>query len=412
MADISIQRPTDQPTGNNRLKQELEHHLQNENFNVFTVIVAFAKVGPLRRLREHLEGWKEKENTIRAIFGIDQQGTSYEALRFVQRSFDETYIAHTAGKFRPTFHSKIYLFEGPNAATAYIGSNNLTVGGTETNYETYVKVEIELPEDQDLLDEINACWDDAQQVALPLNDELIDNLVEVGKVLTEKEMRQAKPTKKDKDTAPADGKAEAETPPATAFPTVVEVPPSPIPKDSMQQSKSESDTTEVTTSGSGATTLAMQVRPRPNGEIHLSKGAVDQDQSFFGWPFGGQTNPKKDSNPSYPQREPKPRVSLTVYDEHEDPIVSHDSFELTMVYYAPRSEIRITVPPDVAKSIVGYDAPNYVMLVMQESQNESSVEYVVDFLLPGNDAYNEYLSLCNQKMPSGGKPHPRKFGWV
>ena len=51
--------------------------------------------------------------------------------------------------------------------------------------------------------------------------------------------------------------------------------------------------------------LVIQVTPHHNGEIHLSKIAVNQNPTFFDYPFTGMTVPKKAGNPTYPQRVPE-----------------------------------------------------------------------------------------------------------
>jgi phosphatidylserine/phosphatidylglycerophosphate/cardiolipin synthase-like enzyme len=102
--------------------------------------VAYAKSGPLLRLRERLEAWKKAGKTSAAIIGIDQQGTSREALELALELFDCVYTTQETGL---TFHPKIYFFSGAAESMAFIGSNNLTVGGTEKNFEAGLLVEMD-----------------------------------------------------------------------------------------------------------------------------------------------------------------------------------------------------------------------------------------------------------------------------
>src|SRR4029079_1081 len=92
-----------------------------------------------------------------------------------------------------TFHPKAYIFTGTTKARLYLGSNNLTVGGTETNFEAAVLVEAALPADNAVLTEINELWDEllpAQCVATRVLDQaLLTALVAAGDVVDEKTLR-------------------------------------------------------------------------------------------------------------------------------------------------------------------------------------------------------------------------------
>src|SRR6202035_1565966 len=136
MSTIIIQSPLDQPNGRFRLLEELKNGLLSDDFTDFKFITAYSKIGPLLRLKPNIDIWKNKGKSISAAFGIDQKGTSKQALEFALSNFDRVLIANIGlSVFTPTFHPKIYYFSGKNRAIAYIGSNNLTVGGTESNSE-------------------------------------------------------------------------------------------------------------------------------------------------------------------------------------------------------------------------------------------------------------------------------------
>ena len=131
MPRFSLLRPLDQPTGGRRLLHDLDAALDDDRFTGFRLIVAYAKSGPLRHLHPRLTDWRRAGKTVEAVLGIDQRGTSLEALRLALDLFDRAYVTH---QHSITFHPKLYLFAGPEHARAFVGSNNLTVGGTETNY--------------------------------------------------------------------------------------------------------------------------------------------------------------------------------------------------------------------------------------------------------------------------------------
>lgn len=186
MAGIEILKPLDAAVGNRRLLDELKNDLDGDDFTDFRWIVAYAKAGPLQRLKSRLEAWRQKGRKVRAILGIDQLGTSKEALELALSLCDEVYVTQEKGI---TFHPKAYIFLGAARARIYVGSNNLTVGGTETNFEAAVIVDAALPADNAALNEINELWNQllpANCVAtVKLDQSLLDALIATGAVVDE-----------------------------------------------------------------------------------------------------------------------------------------------------------------------------------------------------------------------------------
>jgi len=413
MAEISFIKPCDQPEGNLRLLECLRELLASDEFDDLKIVVAFAKIGPLLRLLPEIEKWIAKSKTIQAVFGIDHSGTSLQALDFALAHFNDVYVVHATAPFSPTFHPKVYIFSGSRCVTAYIGSNNLTVGGTETNFEACTSLSMHIPEDRELIDDVREFWDDALKFALKLDPSLLSQLANDGLLLDETEgsTSQSQPSGKKKPDS------------QVSFPKLKCKPASPIPagiarakrarKTLVQKKKITSKAKtpsikEVDVPTINARNLVIQIIPHHNGEIFLSKTAVDQDPAFFGWPFTGQTTPKKAGNPPYPQREPDPIVTLSVFDSDDKIVLKHNSFNLNTIYYATKSEIRITVPPDVVRNV----PPDHPYPIMVMSLGEADLDYEINIFLSGSNSYDQYLDVCNQSMPSGGKSVPRKFGWL
>lgn len=405
MAHIRFQKPTDQPFGSNRLLDSLRQALNDKRFSRFRFMVAFAKVGPLLRLQPDIERWQSQGNRIEAVIGIDQNGTSYEAVEFALTHFTSVHIAHVVGPFSPTFHPKLYLFDGGADCLAFIGSNNMTVGGTETNLESHVRLELSLPNDSAMMGDLQGLVDDALQIAAAVTPSLLKQLLDSRLVLRESQLRRLQ--------QPAGSAAQAATTsPAPVFPTIQINPPSAVPRDvaraRAQQPAAPSGAAASATPAStiAAQSLVIQIKPRDNGEILLSKTAVNQDPSFFGWPFAGRTKPKLTKNDPYDQRLPDPIVMLRVYDSAGSLVITHDPFELNTVYYTRRSEIRVTVPPNVVQA-----TPDTSILLMQISAVQG-YDYTMDIFVPGSPKHATYLKSCNQSMPSGGRDAPRRFGWL
>ena len=131
MSRFSLIRPLDQPLGNHRLLDDLKVALQDSRFTDFRLIVAYARSGPLYRLQGLMEAWREHGKTSSAIVGLDQQGTSKDALDLALSLFDCVYVTREAGI---TFHPKMYLFTGDRHVHAFIGW-----GVLKKNFEAAVR---------------------------------------------------------------------------------------------------------------------------------------------------------------------------------------------------------------------------------------------------------------------------------
>ena len=407
MPKISLIKPLDQPPGKRRLLDDLRNALHDKRFSDFRVIVAYAKSGPLIRLKEDLEGWRKAGNKSQVIFGIDQLGTSKEALQLSLDLFDTVYVTQEAGI---TFHPKIYIFTGDSDAHAFIGSNNLTVGGTEKNFEVAVHLEIALPSEKASLDELNEAWNDLLPAACPATIKLdtseFKRLVKDGLVVEEKVLRR---NSGDADAATVGSGRKA------ARSGMLVKPESPLPKKFLAAKKSAAAAKPKTTKSAGglagtapttataARGFAIQIKPHHNGEIFLSVTAALQNPDFFKWPFNGLTTPKKVGNPSYPQLDPDPVVNITVIGAAAKSILTLSEYGLNTVYYEKKSEIRVTASP-----LVGI-VPDYSVMIMEHSEEEG-VDYDITIHTPDSPEYAGWVDACDQSMPGGGQT-PRKYGW-
>ncbi len=397
MPNLEFLKPYDAAVGNRRLLDELKSDLSSADFDDFRLIVAYAKAGPLHRLKAKLEKWKVDGKTSKAIFGIDQQGTSKEALELALTLCDQVYVTQERGV---TFHPKVYMFSGTGRVRAFLGSNNLTVGGTETNFEAAVIVDALLPADNAVKADLDDMWDQllpAHCVATrPLDQALLDQLVAAGDVLDEAALRTSrrKAAKATKSSKPKAG--------------LKLKPPSPLPKSSTPAAPTAAPAGQpgpkpTTPSTSSAGGLAIQIKPHHNGEVFLSKLAVNQNPGFFGFPFTGMTTPKTAAGTPYPQRLPDPVVNIQVYGAGRALLLDLTAYDLNTVFYAPKAEIRVTASP-----LVGV-APDYSVMVITPSQI-AGVDYEMEVHTPQSPDYPAWVAACNQQMPGGGQV-PRKFGW-
>jgi hypothetical protein len=137
----------------------------------------------------HVESGAE----LRISVGIDLGGTSREALEELLRWECEAFVFHNPNP-RATFHPKAYLFERQDAATLFVGSNNLTDGGFYTNYEAATRYEFDLPAyagDYEAILEPLApfLFPQPGEVVQPLDADLIQTLAARGELPSEAEAR-------------------------------------------------------------------------------------------------------------------------------------------------------------------------------------------------------------------------------
>lgn len=404
--ETQILNPNDQPTGKWRLINELRQCLGSADFNTLRIAVAFAKTGPLYRLQSEIEAWRKEKKAIHGIFGINHCGTSRQALEFALENFSETRVLYFGERL--TFHPKMYLFTGQKRCRLYIGSHNLTVGGTETNWESGTVIDLALPADEAIRHSTIATWDTLHGLSMELSPALLKHHDDAGDLLDETKIVRVVKNGGGGDKAPP-----PPLPPGLTRPKLVIKPPSPLPA-SLFRPKPKTPTPKAPVAvirmprpEVPAEAFVIQIVPHHNGEVFLSKIAINQNPSFFGFPFTGATTPKKPGNPSYPERSPDPIVNLTVHGPKGVPLVHLPRLALNTVFYEPKAEIRITVPPEVVKN-----APDYSILVMRQAAVEEDYDYDMDIFPPDNPQFASHLAVCNQTLPSGGKANPRKMGWL
>jgi HKD family nuclease len=399
MARFEILNPNDQPLGKWRLLHQLRACLASKEFDSLRMTVAFAKTGPLARLATEIDEWLDRKNTIEAVFGIDHQGTSKQALEFALEKFTTTWVLHVGP--RATFHPKMYFFMGPDRARLFVGSHNLTVGGTEVNWESGVVIDMDRSQDKKILEQAVGIWESLVGSGAKLDKANLAAYEAAGLLLDE--------TKQQKRGSGRHGPGGSRG--AGTVAKFVIVPPSPLPSAGVVKRRRRRvgavRKQQPTALPLAAEALVIQIVPHDNGEVFRSKRAADQNPAFFGFPFTGRTTPKKPSNPAYPQREPDPIVNLVAYDTAGTPSVHLPRLSLNTVYYESKSEIRITVPPEVVRAV-----PEYSILVMRQSPFGSNYDYDMEIFPPGNAQFDSYLTVCNQTLPSGGKARPRKMGWL
>lgn len=156
--------------------------LKSRQFNTFTGISAFASAAAVELLSEYLLNNEFKH--INLIVGIDQEGTSKDALEEILKLGVNSYIFYQ--KESPIFHPKIYLFESETKTMLIVGSSNLTTNGLFSNIESSILIEFDNTDmqGQALLNELKShystLFDFSDSNLFKLTSEVIQAFVDKG----------------------------------------------------------------------------------------------------------------------------------------------------------------------------------------------------------------------------------------
>lgn len=293
-----------QPFSEQRLGDMLKTALseQGQIWNSFQAAVAFAKRSGVAHLQNELQGFVDRGGYIRIVIGIDQYGTSIEALSDLLNIIGdkgEIWINHEPNKYI-TFHPKVYLFEAESSALLIVGSGNLTEGGLYTNDEASLVYELDLSshENQILLQKVKDAVDNWCNIKLKsvkrLDEVLLSELIEADYIRSE-----AKSGAEDEaeveivDKSEKDGLSPSSIRRKNIFGQgVVRKPPKRKGKKATKKRITSVFVGEVQpfsdkpTSSQFIVTVLHGDLPTPgsSNEIRLGKGIRDVNPAFWGWP--------------------------------------------------------------------------------------------------------------------------------
>ena len=165
--------------------------LSDKEFQSFTAISAFISQAGVTGLSTHIEKAKEHLKVITIITGVDQKGTSKEALEALIKLDVNAYVF-----YQPSitiFHPKIYLFEGRKKSVLIIGSSNLTAQGLFSNIEASLLLKIDNEKDNEIITQLKDYYKGLFDLTEPnlkkLDKKLIKGLVKAEVVPTEEERK-------------------------------------------------------------------------------------------------------------------------------------------------------------------------------------------------------------------------------
>jgi len=417
-----------QPFGSADLGSAITAELNSGAWKRFRAVVAFLKRSGLQHLASPLDDFLTAGGTATLSIGIDHDGTSLEGLqdlwRVINGRADLYVFKEGQGGQARTFHPKAFLFERDDAAIAIVGSGNLTGGGLFTNHELGVRIDLDLTDEDsaafvtDLATAIDP-WQTPSPACVLVDGPLLVDLVAGGDLLSEATIaagtRAARAATRRGATIRTAGRprrfgASGATRLAPQPPDLPAMGPQAVAPPSPPARRPAASPVAVAPGGpttAGHQAFLIDVRPHDNGEIFLSKKALDEDPGFFGYPFTGWTIPKKRGNRPYPMAMPDPQVQIVVHDAQGRPVLRQDH-SLNLVLYSPKSEIRITIPPEPLGRI-----PQLSLLVMTRNPT-SAYDYRLEFYPPNCNTrpVQQYRANLTNALPSGGAATRRRYGWA
>lgn len=192
----------------NNVGKQLAKSFDSKIFDSFIGFVAFAAVSGVATLLDKIKKAKTNYKSIQFFIGVDNKGTSKEALELLVKENIETYIYHKDEEFI-TYHPKLFIFEGNKFSRIIVGSSNLTSSGFKNNIEASIQLDFRTLTDKQglkLLTEIK----DYYSGLIKLTDKNLRKLdTELIKILEEQNLlysQHLNPNKKKEiETQPTDG---------------------------------------------------------------------------------------------------------------------------------------------------------------------------------------------------------------
>ncbi|MBZ0297286.1 MAG: phospholipase D family protein [Anaerolineae bacterium] len=390
-----------QPFSDEKLGTLLNRELEaTTGYSSFQAAVAFLKMSGMQHIQSALQTFIDREGYIRMVVGIDQYGTSFEALQTLLAIIGnrgEIWINYDTRQYI-TFHPKLYLFEGTEQTLLVLGSGNLTEGGLFTNDEAS-SINLLLPsnpEDLSVIQEVKAAidnWCMADEAnTRKLDEELLHKLLEGDLLRTESQIRLATVEAERTDVFPT---AQEKTSEKLFGPgTVTRARPRRL-RPIKQGRKETEDTTIIsiealsgfvmlltrTDVGVGQTTSGTS---RRSPELFIPLAARNAQPQFWGWP-----------DKFVEQR----TASGNTLDSRSDVAVrlATENTSINMMCWRQKSDFRLR---SERLRRAGQEGD---ILRIEKMRDTSNFEYYIEVIPHGTSLYDEYLALCTNDVRNSSK---------
>lgn len=185
--------------------QQIAASFDSKIYDNFYGFVAFAAASGILKLLKSIEAAKQNYKRLVFFIGVDNKGTSKEALELLVKKDIEAYIYHRQEDYI-TYHPKLFLFEGVTHTRIIIGSSNLTRSGFINNIEASIQLDFQPHTDKQgnkVLTEVKNYFEDLinfqSEYLFRLSEELIKKYDNEGLLYSQFEKGI------EKETQPTDG---------------------------------------------------------------------------------------------------------------------------------------------------------------------------------------------------------------
>ncbi len=177
-----------------RFGTALSADIESEKWNRIEIAAAWVRRSATQQLEQSFRKFLGCGGFAQVTVGVDIENTSVEGLQdllALQAAGNlETHIHHNED-VKTTFHPKVYLLHNEADARLIVGSNNLTGAGLYRNTEAGLQLDAPLndPLIRDARTALASWRDTVTGLAKRLDETLLNDLVRLGYVFPEKELR-------------------------------------------------------------------------------------------------------------------------------------------------------------------------------------------------------------------------------
>lgn len=188
-----------------RFGTALANDIESVKWNHIEIAVAWVRRSGTQHLEPSFKKFLGRGGFAQVTVGVDIENTSAEGLKdFLDLQADgniETHIHHNEAS--TTFHPKVYLLRNDADARLIVGSNNLTGAGLFVNTEAGLQLDAPLndPLIRDARTALAAWRDPSTGLAKRLDATLLNDLVRLGYVFPEQELRKRRRASGDQSKA-------------------------------------------------------------------------------------------------------------------------------------------------------------------------------------------------------------------
>jgi len=188
-----------------RFGTALGSDIESEKWNRIEIAVAWVRRSGMQHLEPAFKTFLGRGGFAQVTVGVDIENTSAEGLNdflnLQSAGNIETYIHHNEAA--TTFHPKVYLLRNEAEARLIVGSNNLTGAGLFFNTEAGLQLDAPLndPLIRDARTAMAAWRDLSTGMAKRLDSTLLNDLIRLGYVFSEQELRKRRKVQGDQSKA-------------------------------------------------------------------------------------------------------------------------------------------------------------------------------------------------------------------